>query len=69
MTFISEQQITRSMSLQLSLMAWTIGAFGSALVLAFFGEGGRLVDLAANDVAGDDDDEAQQERECASPRS
>ena len=35
---------------------------------AFFGEGRRFLDLAANDVAGDDDDEAGEERDAPAPR-
>ena len=36
-------------------------------MLALFGEGRRLVDLAADDVAGDDDDEAEEEGNAPAP--
>ena len=36
-------------------------------VLAFLGEGGRLVDLAADDIAGDDDKDAEEERDAPAP--
>ena len=38
-----------------------------AAVLALLGERGRLLDLAADDVAGDDDDEAEQEWNAPAP--
>jgi hypothetical protein len=54
--------------------ASTIGVFGSSPRLSLLGERGRLVDLAADDVARDDDDEAEQEgmrqpQELKSPRA
>ena len=68
MTFISAMQTTRSMSSQLSGKACDDRRVRDVAMLAFFREGRRFVDLAADDVAGDDDDDAEQERDRASPR-
>ena len=46
-----------------------IGVLRDVAVLALFGEGGRFGDLAANDVAGDDDDEAEDKRNPPAPGS
>ena len=54
MTFISAMQTTRSMSTPFSWTAWTIGACGHLAVLGLLLERGGLVDLAPDDVAGDD---------------
>ena len=67
MTFISAMQTTRSMSAQLLVKAWMIGAFGTSPCCAFLGEGGRFLDFATNDVARDDDDDAEQERDAPAP--
>ena len=67
MTFISAMQTTRSMSVQLVCEGLDDRRLRDLAVLALFGEGGRLLDLAANDVAGDDDDEAEQEGNAPAP--
>ena len=60
-------QTTRSMSFQLIREGFDDRRLRQFAMLAFFGEGRRLVDFAANDVARDDDDEAQQERNAPAP--
>ena len=55
------------MSFQLYLKAWTIGVLGTFVVLALFGESGRLRDLAANDVTCDDDEGAEEKRNPPAP--
>ena len=65
--FISAMQITRSMSEPFSLTACTIGALRHHAVLGLLLERRGLVDLAPDDVAGEDDDGAEQERDPPAP--
>ena len=68
MTFISAMQMTRSMSANGWRNASITGALGTPPCDVFIGEGGRLFDFAPDDVARDQDDDAEQERHAPSPR-
>ena len=67
MTFISAMQTTRSMSGQWLVNASMTGAFGTSRCRLLCGEGGRLLDLAPDNVAGDQHENAEQERHAPSP--
>ena len=68
MAFISAMQITRSMSEPFSLNGLDDRRLGHLAVLGLLLERRGLVDAAPDDVAGDDHDHGQQERDAPSPR-